>query len=188
MSDSIKRIAPWEDVALRSIAIYKLIKAIIFIALGFGLIRLMHHDVAEFLRVYVIEPLHYNPDQRFFRGILEKASELTANRIGLMSFAAFFSAAIFATEGIGLYLRKHWAEYVVVISTGLPLPIEFWEIYHKLAWWKLGVVVGNLLIIIYLIHRLQLDASFKAQQLRENREKPPQAPSSISKPVASEVR
>jgi uncharacterized membrane protein (DUF2068 family) len=185
MSDSTKRIAPWEDVALRSIAIYKLIKAIIFIALGFGLIRLMHHDVAEFLRTYIIEPLHYNPDQRFFRGILEKASELTAHKIGLMSFAAFFSAAIFATEGIGLYLRKHWAEWVVVFSTGLPLPIEFWEIYHKLAWWKLGVVVGNLLIIVYLIHRLRLDAEIPP---RPPEEKPPQGPSSISKPVASEVR
>ena len=47
---------------------------------------------------------------------------------------------------------------MVLISTGSLLPIEFYEIYLKLAWWKVGVVLGNLAILVYLIHRLWLDS------------------------------
>ena len=76
---------------------------------------------------------------------------------------------------------------MVLISTGSLLPIEFWEIYLKLAWWKFGVVVGNLLIIVYLVHRLLLDARFKAQQLQEKQERLPPPAAARSTPVVNEV-
>jgi uncharacterized membrane protein (DUF2068 family) len=191
MSAPAIRVAPWEDFALRLIAVYKLAKSALFFALGLGLLQLIHHDVAQFLNDYVIE-YHIDPENRLLhrllKWMLDHASKMTDHRIEFFSAGAFFYASIFAAEGIGLYLRKHWAEYMVLISTGSLLPIEFYEMYLRLAWWKFGVLVGNLFIILYLIHRLILDASFKAQQLREKEEKSllktPVAPSS---PVAHEV-
>jgi hypothetical protein len=53
-----------------------------------------------------------------------------------------------------------------------------------------AAVVGNLLILAYLIHRLLLDARFKAQQLGAG-PKPdkltPIAPAARSRPVVNEV-
>jgi len=165
MSAPVTRIAPWEDFVLRLIALYKFAKAALFFAFGFGLMQLVHRDVNQFLNDYVIE-YHIDPENRLLHKllvwILDHASSLTDHKIRFISYLVFFYAAIFLVEGIGLYLRKHWAEYMVLLSTGLLLPIEFYEIHRKLAFWKFGVLFGNLLIIVYLIHRLILDARYKA--------------------------
>ena len=58
---------------------------------------------------------------------------------------------------MGLFLRKQWAEYLVVIITGSLLPVEIWTMIQKAELWKLGLIVGNLLIVGYLVHRLRLD-------------------------------
>jgi uncharacterized membrane protein (DUF2068 family) len=188
MSAPVTRVAPWEDFVLRLIAFWKLLHAVFFTAVGFGLLRLRHHNVVDFLNAHIIIPYHLNPENRAIYWLLDKADALTSHRLPLLGYAAFFYAALFAAEGIGLFLRKHWAEYLVVFMTASLLPLEVWELFHKLAWWKFAAVIGNLFIVSYLIHRLLLDARFKAQQLRENQEKPPSPASAArSKPVANEV-
>jgi uncharacterized membrane protein (DUF2068 family) len=167
MSAPASKIAPWENIVLRSIAIYKLLHAIFFIAVGFGLLRLRHHDVVQFLNTYIIIPYHLNPESRFMDWVLDEASNLTSHKLVFLSSAAFFYAALFTAEGIGLYLRKHWAEYLVVIVTGSLLPIEIYEIYIYATWWKFGIVFGNLLIVGYLIHRRLLDSRNAASKKNE---------------------
>ncbi len=157
MSASQTRVAPWEDFVLRLIACWKLLHAVFFTAVGFGLLRLRHHNVVEFLNTNIIVPYHLNPEGRFVDWVLAKA-EVLAPHIVLLGWAAFFYAALFAAEGIGLYLRRHWAEYLVVIVTGSLLPLEIYELFLKIALWKFAAVTGNLLIVIYLVHRLLLDS------------------------------
>ncbi len=158
MSGSTNRVALWEDIVLRFIAVYKLLHATFFTAVGLGLLRLRHHDVVQILNTYVIVPYHLPPENHVVDWLLDEASNLTSHKLVLLSYAAFFYAALFAAEGIGLYLRKHWAEYLVAIVTGSLLPFEIYEIYLYATWWKFGLVFGNLLILVYLIHRLVLDA------------------------------
>jgi uncharacterized membrane protein (DUF2068 family) len=186
MSASPTRVAPWEDFVLRLIAFYKMLHALFFIAVGFGLLRLRGHNVVDFLNANIVIPYHLNPENRVVYWLLDKADALTSHRLLLLGYAAFFYAALFAAEGIGLYLRKHWAEYLVVIVTGSLLPLEIWELHHKLALWKFTAVVGNLAIVCYLIHRILLDDRFKAQpgeaegkekvESPENEAQPPQSP------------
>ena len=68
-----------------------------------------------------------------------------------LSAISFFYAALFGTEGVGLYLRKRWAEWFVVIVTGSLLPLEIYEIAHRVTALKIGVMTINLLILGYLI-------------------------------------
>ncbi|HEV3271098.1 MAG TPA: DUF2127 domain-containing protein [Candidatus Methylacidiphilales bacterium] len=188
MSAPTPRVAPWEDFVLRVIAVYKLLHALFFIGVGFGLLRLRGHNVVDFLNAHIIIPYHLNPENRVIYWLLDKADALTSHRLLLLGYAAFFYAALFAAEGIGLYLRKHWAEYLVVIVTGSLLPLEVYELFLKVTWWKYAAVIGNLLIVGYLIHRLLLDARFKAQQLRENEEKSSRPPDTArSKTVINEA-
>jgi uncharacterized membrane protein (DUF2068 family) len=164
MPASTRALAPWEDFALRTIAVFKLAKALLFIAIGIGLLRLMHHNVEEILRYYVIEPMHFDPENRLLKGILDQAADLTRRKIEIISFGTFFYAAVFATEGTGLYLRKSWAEYMVLISTGALLPVELYEVLIGFAWWKLGIITTNLAILFYLVHRLLLDSRNAARE------------------------
>jgi uncharacterized membrane protein (DUF2068 family) len=199
MSAPIKPVAPWEDVVLRLIAVYKFVKAALAFALGLALLKMMHHDVAAFLRDYIIEPLHldsdYDSENRILDWLvkdadwlLQEATYLTPHKIRLSAYASFFCAAVFALEGTGLYLKKHWAEYMVLLVTGTPLPFEIFLLYHKFAWWKVIMMTGNLLIVAYLIHRLRLD--FRNRQAQLLLKTPASAGSTrppVAKPIPSEV-
>ena len=188
MSAPTTRVAPWEDFVLRFIAIYKLLHALFFIAVGFGLLRLRGHNVVDFLNAHIIIPYHLNPENRAIYWLLDKADALTSHRLLLLGYAAFFYAALFAAEGIGLYLRKHWAEYLVVIVTGSLLPLEVYELYIHAVWWKFAAVVCNLAIVTYLIHRLRLDSQNRPPPASSEKQSPKRpGPGAVSKPVATEV-
>lgn len=187
MTDRAPKIATWENVVLRVIALYKLLHAMFFIAVGFGLLRLRHHNVVQFLNDYLVVPYHLNPESRIVDWLLDQASNLTSHKLAFLGYAAFFYAALFAAEGVGLYLRKRWAEYLVVIVTGSLLPLECYEIYLRLAWWKGVVVLGNVLIVLYLIHRLFLDSRNDDSQKKNNEKSQEPAPSPVKRAV-TEVR
>jgi uncharacterized membrane protein (DUF2068 family) len=164
MSREIK-MARWEDIVLRVIAIYKMMHGLLFVAIGVGFFKLKHHDIPQILNDYVIRPLNdyvirplrFNPENKMIDWLLDEAAKLTPHKMTLVGYAAFFYALLFCIEGVGLFLRKHWAEYFVVIVTGSLLPVEIWAMVLRVEWWKAGVIFGNLLILTYLIHRLRLD-------------------------------
>ncbi len=189
MSEPETPVAPWEDFVLRLIAIYKFIKAILALALGLALVRLIHHDVSQFLRDYVVEPLHLDSDvdseNHFLKWLFQYASSLTPHAIRMSAWASFFYATVFAIEGFGLYFKKHWAEYMVLVVTGSFLPFEVYLMYLHLAWWKSLLIIGNLLIVIYLVHRILLDYHNK-KKLQEE-EATSATPSTKAKRAVSEV-
>jgi uncharacterized membrane protein (DUF2068 family) len=166
------KIAPWEDIVLRVIAIYKILHGLFFIGIGVGLVKLKHKDIPQFLSDYVIRPLRLPPESNLVDWALTEAHKLTPHIIVQASDVVFFYALLFLIEGVGLYLRKHWAEYMVVIVTGSLLPFEIWAMVSKVEWWKAGLIVGNLLIVGYLIHRLWLDSHRRCAGSKKNDEPP----------------
>ena len=166
----------WDDWILRVIAIYHLLKASFFVALGFGLLDLVHQDIARMINDYLIEPFKLAPDGRFLRGLLEWASSLTPHGLRLIGCLFFFYGLIFAIEGVGLYLRKHWAEFMVVIVVSSLLPFEIYEICLNIVWWKMFVLLGNGLIVAFLVRRLVLEAP-------QPEHSPAEAASGITSPI-----
>jgi len=164
MSASSSRLAPWEDFVLRVIAVWKLIHAVFFTAVGFGLLRLRHHNIVDFLNDHLIVPYHLNPESHVVDWMLEQAQKINPHMLALAGWAAFIYASVFATEGIGLYLRKRWAEWLVVLATGLFLPLEVYELFHRALWWKFLILGGNVLIVAYLAHRITLDTRLQARK------------------------
>ena len=137
----------WEDIVLRIIAIYKMVHGLFFIAVGVGLIKLKHQDIPQILNDYVIRPLRFNPENKMVDWVLDEASKLTPTRSRWSATPPFSTPCFSCIEGVGLFLRKHWAEYFVVIVTGSLLPFEIWAMILSVEWWKAGVIFGNLLIL-----------------------------------------
>ena len=162
MSVPVSKVARWEDAVLRSIAIYKILKAMLAIGAGLTLLTWVNRDLTIFLHQYILWPLHYDLDDesqsKFITWVLQYAEHLTPHAKRWIAYANFFYAALFLVEGIGLYLKKRWAEYVVVIITGSFIPFEVYLLMHHPVWWKLALILGNVLIMAYLIHRILLDA------------------------------
>ena len=61
-------------------------------------------------------------------------------------------ATIQLVEGLGLWFGAAWAEYMVVISTGLFVPEECLGIIHHFTLLRLTILVINAGILIYVIH------------------------------------
>jgi uncharacterized membrane protein (DUF2068 family) len=142
---------PASDPLLRLIALFKLAKATLFISAGIGLLHFLNQDIQARLQ-QLMDSLHVDSDNHIPKWCLDQAGQLTNTKLASLSAICFFYAALFATEGTGLYLRKRWAEYFVVIVTGSLLPLEGYEIWHKITWAKVLLTAGNLIILGYLIH------------------------------------
>jgi uncharacterized membrane protein (DUF2068 family) len=139
------------DPFLRIIALFKLAKATLFFVAGIGLLHFLNQDVESRLQ-HLMDDLHVDHHNRFLEWCLNQAGLLNKDKKALLSAAAIFYACLFATEGTGLYLRKRWAEWMVVILTGSLLPVEAYEIWHKVTMVKILFTIGNILILGYLIY------------------------------------
>jgi uncharacterized membrane protein (DUF2068 family) len=136
------------------IGLFKLFKGISLLIAGFGLLRLLHRDVAT-VTEHWIEVLRVDPDNRFIHRALLKIFKVTPKQLKELSVGTFVYSAVFLTEATGLLARKHWAEYMTLISTGLFIPLEVYEIHRHFTILKLVVTVVNLLIVWYLAVRIR---------------------------------
>jgi uncharacterized membrane protein (DUF2068 family) len=149
-----KGMASKRDPWIFLIGIFKLVKAISLLIVGFGLLRLLHRDVAAVTQHW-IEVLRVDPENRFIHRGLVRIFNVTPRQLRELSAGTFVYAAIFLTEGTGLLARKHWAEYMTLISTGLFIPLEVYEIHRHFTWLKVVVTLVNLLIVWYLATRIK---------------------------------
>ena len=58
-------------------------------------------------------------------------------------------------EAIGLWRRKVWAEWLVIVVTASFLPFEVWELIRQPAPIKLAALVLNVAVLVYLVRRRQ---------------------------------
>jgi uncharacterized membrane protein (DUF2068 family) len=149
-----KRVGAKSDFWILLIGVFKLFKGISLLILGFGLLRLLHRDVAT-VAEHWIEVLRVDPDNRFVHRLLLRIFNVTPKQLKELSAGTFLYSAIFLIEGSGLLTRKRWAEYMTVISTSLLIPLEVYEIFHRFTWMKVAVTIVNLLIVWYLAVRIK---------------------------------
>src|ERR1700688_2151048 len=102
---------------LRTIAIYKLLKVLLLLAIAYGEVRLHDASLAAKLVTWAsARPLGLEHDvaTRF----LEWFSGLSESRLHALRIVTLAYAAVFATEGIGLWMQKRWAEWLDRVAHG----------------------------------------------------------------------
>ena len=128
--------------ALKAIALFRFSKALLLILGGFGALELLRPEVAaraiEWVRAYPFAVRALPSPQH----------------IELIAAGAFCYAAVFITEGIGLWMGKRWGEHFTIIVTTSFIPFEIWEIARKFTIVRVALVIANIAIVIYLIWRL----------------------------------
>jgi len=55
------------------------------------------------------------------------------------------------TEAVGLWKERRWAEYLTAVATAGFLPFEIIELTKKVSPLKVGTLVVNVAILVYLI-------------------------------------
>ena len=136
------------------IGVLKLFKALLFILLGFGALRLLHKDLVDSL-THLILALRFDPENHFVNLVLEKVALINPHRLREISVAIFCYAGMDIIEGTGLALEKTWAEYLTLILTASFLPWEVYEMMRHLTWLKIILFGLNVLVVVYLIFHVQ---------------------------------
>ena len=139
---------------LRLIAVFKFFKAALLIALGVGLFRALHKDIGSVLEHWA-EALRLDPGSHFLNEVLARAARVSPGQVKQLGVGSFLYAGLFLAEGTGLWLRKRWGEWLTIIITGSLVPVEIFEIHRHPSWVKVGVLVVNVGIVVYLIYHIR---------------------------------
>lgn len=116
----------------------------------------MHGDLGERLEHWV-EALRLDPGNRHVEAFLVRASNLDASQVKKLGLAGLIYAGLFLLEGTGLWLQRRWGEWVTVVITGLLIPVEAYEIHRHPSAVKVGVLVVNVAVVLYLIYRIRTE-------------------------------
>ena len=135
---------------LRIIALYKLVKVILLLAAAYLELRLNDKALSSQLVTWA-EARPVGLEHEVITWILQRLSGLSEAKIHALRFVTFTYAAVFAVEGVGLWFRKRWAEWLTTVITGSLIPFEIWEFFHRPNLGKAAVVVANAAIVDYLI-------------------------------------
>jgi len=72
-----------------------------------------------------------------------------------LSIGSFFYSALLLTEGVGLWLKKRWAEYFTIITTCSLIPLELYEIEKRVTVTRIVLLAVNVAIVSYLFIQLR---------------------------------
>jgi uncharacterized membrane protein (DUF2068 family) len=138
---------------IRLVAALKLLKAAALIVGGIGILRMLHTDTTTQLDHSVMS-LGLDPGSRYVNRAIELVTQTSPRKFRELELGSFVYAALFLTEGIGLWFLKRWAEWFTVIITGSLVPLECYEIYRHPTPIKIFVLIINIAVVGYLLYRI----------------------------------
>src|SRR2546427_10112291 len=92
------------------IAGLKVLKGLLLLIVGLGLLKLVHADIAT-LFARLLEALHLNADSRILHRLVLKVDALQPHSVFMMSLVSMEYPALLLTEGVGLPLGFSWSAY-----------------------------------------------------------------------------
>lgn len=140
--------------AMQAVALMEAVKGLIVLGAGFGLLTLLHRDVAH-IAVSLVTRLHIDPDNHYAGIFLEAAQRVTDARLWLFAGLAALYSGLRVAEGYGLWFERRWGEWLGVVSGGIYVPVEVYELWHKPSAIKAATLTLNLAVVCYLIWRLR---------------------------------
>src|SRR6185312_4256090 len=97
--------------ALVLIAVFKFVKAVLLLAVGFGAIGVLRTGVATFAQ-RVLAMVSSGTERSVTVSLLSYVSGFSRGKLEALGVAAFLYAILFGVEGFGLWRQRHWAEYL----------------------------------------------------------------------------
>jgi uncharacterized membrane protein (DUF2068 family) len=134
---------------VRAVAVFEGAKALLVLMTGFGLFSLGHDHLRE-IAVRLVRSLHLNPAHRYPRIFIDALTGLTDTRLWILAGLALAYAIVRIVQAYGLWNQRLWAEWFGVLSGGIYLPIEIYELTRGVSPFKIAALVTNLGIVAFL--------------------------------------
>lgn len=136
-------------VGLKLIAAAKLAKGIVLASLSLGVLDLIHRDLPS-LALRFVEAARISPENRYVVLLLDKLGLVDSKTLVRLGILSALYASILLVEGFGLWIGAAWAEYMVLVSSGVFVPEECIILAHHFSWLRLSILVVNAAILVYV--------------------------------------
>lgn len=135
--------------ALRPIAVFEAFKGVLVLVVGLGLLGFLGRDNGAFAE-QIIRQLHLDPARHYAKlFIMTMAQESDSQLMAFATFAAFYATVRFV-EAYGLWNERRWAEWLAALSGAVYVPIEIYELVNRASWVKLGALLVNVAVVVYM--------------------------------------
>jgi len=136
---------------VRAVAVFEAAKGLLVLIAGLGLLSLVHRD-AQHAAETIVRHLHLNPARHYPRVFIQAAGRVSSTRLWVLAGGAFAYSVVRFVEAYGLWRLRPWAEWFAIISGGLYLPVEVYELVKHPTSVKAFILLGNLAIVAYLLY------------------------------------
>jgi uncharacterized membrane protein (DUF2068 family) len=106
---------------VRLIAVFEAAKGALVLIVGFGLLRLVHHDTQAAAEA-LVRHMHLNPARHYPRIFIEAAAHASDSRLKGLAAFAFLYSAVRGVEAYGLWRLRTWAEWFAIVSGSIYVP------------------------------------------------------------------
>lgn len=135
---------------LRAVASLEAFKGALVIVLGIFLV--IYHSRADDVTEDLLDHLHIDTDARFGHMIMNAATRLSDARMWTIAGIALSYSTVRFIEAWGLWNRRVWAEWFALLSGALYLPFEIAKVAERATWERVGVLVINVIIVLYMAY------------------------------------
>jgi uncharacterized membrane protein (DUF2068 family) len=145
-----------DKVVLRLIAIDRALHFIVLVAVAiavfvFAARQAQLRGTAYKVLTDIQSGLGSNPRGHGFLHAVRRLFDIRTGTLTKIGMVVAAYAALEGAEAIGLWFQRRWAEYLTFIATALLLPVEIYELSHKLSPLKIVTFLLNVAVVIYLL-------------------------------------
>jgi uncharacterized membrane protein (DUF2068 family) len=146
-SSSHDRLLPW-------IAAERTFRAVVLLAVGIVFVTHPHANWASDI-AHLAGHLGFDPKENWIQRIINDVSKIHANQDLLFGLVAIGYGVLEGAEAYGLFKRRRWGEWLTVVATSLLFIPEIWELTKSASFLKVGAVLVNIAVVVYLLWRLR---------------------------------
>jgi uncharacterized membrane protein (DUF2068 family) len=127
--------------------IYKSVSAIVLFAVAAALLT-------AFVKRGQIEDIALEPHRFIVQLLLEKILGVSPRSLQFGAFGTLIYGLIAGIEAIGLWFAQIWASWLILLSVGISVPIEIFELIHHMTGLKWLLFVINVVVFWYVLNHL----------------------------------
>jgi uncharacterized membrane protein (DUF2068 family) len=148
---------------LRLIAVDRAFHFLLLTFLGVAILLVASHETTlrdHFYRVVTDlqgslgGPIH--ADKKGLVAEIQRLLSMKNSELRLIGVLVLAYGVLEGIEAVGLWLARRWAEYLTFLATTLLLPLEIYELAHRVTPLKIVAFVLNVAVVVYLLYAKRL--------------------------------
>jgi uncharacterized membrane protein (DUF2068 family) len=148
-----------DAIILRLIAVDRAVHAVLFgliaaaliaLELNLGTLKADARSLSNDLTRLVADTGR-NPSRDFIGRQLRHVLDLKSGSLRVLAATAVVYCVVEAVEAVGLWRERRWAEYLTALATAGFLPFEVHELARRVTVLRVGALVVNLAILVWLV-------------------------------------